>query len=227
MFPFKLTGLLLLASASAGLAQAPAPPSPLRAPVRAMPPPLPPAQVVPAGLSARPLSGNDPVGGLEFPGSDVKDVLSAYERLKGVHLIYDVQAIGQVNIVVKGDLTRDEAVRIIEISLLMNGFTLVPTEGNLVKVLGTGHNPRGFGIPIISDESQIPEGEQVITYVFRLRYADPQEVATTLQQLHRAAALRLQSDAAAAEVAVDRADGEQPDHSQDPPVHQRSGCEAG
>ena len=116
---------------------------------------------------------------LDFPGSDVKEVLQYYELLTGKKLIYDVQAIGQVNIVVKQQISKEEAKKIIEISMLMNGFTLVE-DGEYIKVLGTGRNPRGFGIPIISDAREIPEKEEVITFVFKLQYADPTEVATML-----------------------------------------------
>src|SRR5205823_1015782 len=38
------------------------------------------------------------------------------------------------------------------------------------------------GIPIISDPSEIPSGERVISYVFKLRYADPTEVQSMLMQ---------------------------------------------
>ena len=117
---------------------------------------------------------------LQFPNTDVKDVLAFYERLTKKRVIIDNQVQGTVNIVVAGDLPPDEAVRIIEINLLLNGFTLVPTDsGNIVKVIGTGKNPRSAAIPIVSDELLIPEGEQVVTFIAKLRYADP----TELQQM--------------------------------------------
>ena len=49
---------------------------------------------------------------------------------------------GKVNIFLTKDPTREEAIQIIEISLLMNGFSLVPEEPDIVKVIGTGKNPR-------------------------------------------------------------------------------------
>lgn len=159
------------------LAQDPTVP-PLRLPARPVTTPVVPTVAHATGGELNP---DDIVHGLEFPDANVRDVLRFYEGITGKHLIYDAQAIGQISIDVKGDLKRSEAKKIIEITLLMNGFTLVEGEGNLVKVLGISRNPRGFGIPIIFDEMQIPEGEQVITYVFRLQYADPQEVANTLQ----------------------------------------------
>ena len=121
-------------------------------------------------------------GGLEFPNADVKDVLAYYERLTGKKLIQDAGLAGPVSIVVKSDLTKDEALRIIETSLLLNGFTLVPAGGDIIKVLGLGKNARGYGIPIISDELNLPESEQVVTFVYKLRFADPTEVQQILSQ---------------------------------------------
>ncbi len=172
MLRFPSFALLPLFALSAAAQQ---PPSP-----RAFPPlPLPggaPAQPAVAPASTR----TEIVDGLEFPGSDVKDVLAVYERLSGKRLVYDVQAIGQVNIVVKQKITADEAMRIIEVSLLMNGFTLVKGLDDTIKVLGTGRNPRGFGVPIISDELLLPENEQVVTFAIKLRYADATDVGTLL-----------------------------------------------
>src|SRR5438270_2838267 len=89
---------------------------------------------------------------------------------------------GKVNIFVAKPLPRDEAINIIKINLLMNGYSLVPAEGDVVKVIGTGKNPRTAGVPIISDESMIPPGEQVISFLFKLRFADPTELQQVLGQ---------------------------------------------
>ena len=121
---------------------------------------------------------------LQFPNTDVKDVLAFYERLTKKRLIIDNQVQGTVNIVVAGDLPSDEAVRIIEMNLLLNGFTLIPTErGDIIKVIGTGKNSRSAAIPIVSDELALPDGEQVVTFIAKLRYADPTELQQTLTRL--------------------------------------------
>ena len=64
----------------------------------------------------------------------------------------------------------------------MNGYSLVPAEGDVVKVIGTGRNPRGAGVPIISDDADIPAGDHVISFLFKLRYADPIELQQVLGQ---------------------------------------------
>jgi general secretion pathway protein D len=119
---------------------------------------------------------------LQFPNSDVQDVLRLYEQLTGKRVITDNFVQGKVNIFLTNDPTRDEAIQIIKISLLMNGFSLVPEDPDIVKVIGTGKNPRGQGVPIISDQADIPPGDQVVSYLFKLRYADPTELQQVLGQ---------------------------------------------
>lgn len=119
---------------------------------------------------------------LQYPNSDVQDVLHLYEQLTGKKLVMDNFVTGKVSIFITNKVPKEEAIRIIEINLLLNGYSLVPAEGDIVKVIGTGKNPRGTGVPIISDESEIPEGDHVITFLFKLRYADPQELVQALGQ---------------------------------------------
>jgi general secretion pathway protein D len=119
---------------------------------------------------------------LQFPNSDVVDVLRYYENLTGKKLIMDNFVQGKVNIALSRPVPRDEAVKIIEMNLLMNGYSLVPAGGDIVKVIGTGRSPRNAGVPLVSDEADIPEGEHVVTYLFKLKYADPVELQQVLGQ---------------------------------------------
>lgn len=119
---------------------------------------------------------------LQFPNSDVVDVLRYYEDLTGKKLVLDNNVVGKVNIFISGPVSREEAIRIIEMNLLLNGYTLVPAGEDIVKVIGPGKSPRSAGVPIISDEADIPEGDHVISYLFKLRYADPQELQQVLGQ---------------------------------------------
>ena len=119
---------------------------------------------------------------LQFPNSDVADVLRLYDQLTGKKLVMDNFVQGKVSIFLSKDVPREEAIKIIEMNLLMNGFALVPSEGDIVKVLGTQKNPRTTGVPIISDESEIPSGDHVISFLFKLRYADATELQQALSQ---------------------------------------------
>jgi general secretion pathway protein D len=150
--------------AAAPLPEAPAaPPAPANAPGTS---PLPPDRLVT----------------LQYPNSDVADVLHLYEQLTGKKLVTDNFVQGKVNIFISKPLPREDAIKIIEMNLLMNGYALVPAEGDVVKVIGTGRNPRGAGVPIISDDADIPAGDHVISFLFKLRYADPIELQQVLGQ---------------------------------------------
>jgi len=130
-------------------------------------------------------AASDQMEKLQFPGTDVQQVLAYYGELTGKRIVADNTVQGQVNIFVKGSIPRDEAIKIIEINLLLNGFSLVPEPGtNIVKVIGLGKNPKMAGVPIFSSLDEIPEDDRVITFVFKLQFADPTEVAQELQQAY-------------------------------------------
>ncbi len=166
---FRPLSLLFLLLAGAGPAFAQVPP-----------PALPPASAQSA--SATPPPGAPDMVTLQYPNSDVVDVLRLYETLTGKKLIMDNFVQGKVNIFIAKPVPREEAIKIIEINLLLNKYSLVPAGGDLVKVIGTGQNPRTAGVPIISDEADIPTGDHVISFLFKLRFADPTELQQVLGQ---------------------------------------------
>jgi len=167
--------LIFLASALAASAQTPLPAQP--------------RQIVPAPGPATNQSGNatdddsEPRNvRLEFPNSDVKDVIALYGRLTNKKMVYDATVQGPVNIVVNEPVTRSEAIKIIETTLLLNQFSIVPGDGDIVKVLGLTKNPRSAGIPIISDLSDLPDSDKVVTFMMKLHYADATDVQQMLSQ---------------------------------------------
>src|SRR5213082_460661 len=162
---YPLVIVVLLISAASAFAQRPVSPEP----------------AAPARTAAATPGPEDRVK-LQFPNSDVQDVLRLYEQLTGKRVIMDNFVQGKVNIFLTNDRTREEAIQIIKISLLMNGFSLVPEDPDIVKVIGTGKNPRGQGVPIISDQADILSSDQVVSYLFKLRYADPVELQQVLGQ---------------------------------------------
>ena len=119
---------------------------------------------------------------LQFPNSDVIDVLHFYENLTQKKLVIDNNVQGKVNIFVAQKVPRKEAIEIIEMNLALNGFSLVPAGNDVVEVVGVNKNPRAAAVPIISDPVDIPEGAEVVSYLFHLNYADPQELQGVLSQ---------------------------------------------
>ena len=117
---------------------------------------------------------------LQFPNSDVVDVLHLYEQLTGKKLVMDNFVQGKVNIFIAKDVSREEAIKIIEMSMGLNGISLVPAGVGIVEVVGAGQNPRKAAVPIVSELTDIPPGNPVISFLFRLQYADPQELQQVL-----------------------------------------------
>ena len=127
-----------------------------------------------------PAGASDPAVTLQFPNSDVADVLRFYEQLTGKKLVMDNFVQGKVNIFIAKAVSRDEAIKIIEMSMALNGISLIPAAPDIVEVVGAGQNPRKAVVPIISDLADIPAGNPVISFLFRLQYADPQELQQVL-----------------------------------------------
>jgi general secretion pathway protein D len=117
---------------------------------------------------------------LQFPNSDVVDVLRLYEQLTGKKLVMDNFVQGKVNIFIAKDVSREEAIKIIEMSMALNGISLVQAGPGILEVVGAGQNPRKAAVPIVSELTDIPVGNPVISFLFRLQYADPQELQQVL-----------------------------------------------
>ncbi len=186
--PSILTSLIL---ASAVFAQTPVPaptppqvnPPPSGAP--AVPPPVVPA--VPGATPANPnpagVAGAEEMVELQFINTDVREMISYLERqIPGRRYVMGNQPLGNVTVFVSGRLPKSEAIKLIEMHLMINGVVLSPSEDpNIWKVSGAGINPKSVGIPFIDREELMPVNEQVVTYLFKLEWADPTELAGLIQ----------------------------------------------
>ena len=145
-----------------------------------------PTPLVPPGVVGQPVrpGTNRPVDmvTMQYPNSDVLDVLHLYENLTGKKLVIDNNVQGKVNIFIAKPIPREEAINIIEMNLALNGFSLVPAGGDVVEVVGVNKNPRAAAVPIVSDPVDLPTGAMVVSYLFHLNYADPQELQQVLSQ---------------------------------------------
>ena len=161
-----------------------APPAPsvdlATAPLPAAPVPM--EAVAPLPMPQRPTQP-EPTVRLTFPNTSVNEILSLYETLTDKRLVRDsMLAQGQpLTIVVPGEVPRSEAVRLIEASLLLNGYSFVPVDEKTMKVLGPSKFPRAEGIPIFSSPYMLPASDQVVSYFMKLNYLAPQEAAQLFQ----------------------------------------------
>ncbi|MDF1656837.1 MAG: hypothetical protein P1U58_04450 [Verrucomicrobiales bacterium] len=133
--------------------------------------------------------GAGPDGGvsLQFPLNPVNDILSIYERLIGKPIVKDSSIFEgpQVSLVTPREVPRDEAVRLIEAALLVNGYILVTEpEDESVKVLlggarqGGGSPSFSEGVVIYTDAESLPDGESLVGFFMELDFVDPEDAAT-------------------------------------------------
>jgi general secretion pathway protein D len=154
---------------------------PPSAPVPGLTPSPTPARPTPARAAANDLR---PV---QFINTDVKDVLAFYEGLTGRRMLYSNQLTGNVYIFVKDPVPVSEAIKIIEMSLAMHNIFIEPSEDPMImRVTGIGQSPKSVLIPFIDNEQALATlpvvTEQIVMYLFRLKFADPTEVAQILTQ---------------------------------------------
>ncbi len=121
---------------------------------------------------------------IQFINSDVREVIQYLEKLiPSRRYIMGNQPLGNVTIFVgAGGVEKSEAIKLIEMHLLMNNVVLSPSEDNNIwKVSGAGINPKSVGIPFIDREELLPANEQVVSFLFKLEWADPTELAQMIQ----------------------------------------------
>jgi len=112
---------------------------------------------------------------IQFPNNPVSDFLVVYEKLKGVTLIKDASLLAggaNLSLTLNQPVTKAEAIRLLESTLLLNGYAFIAVDKNSVKVINTagGKNPRSEGVYLFTNEREIPEGEVVASYVMPLTY---------------------------------------------------------
>ncbi|NLT70080.1 MAG: hypothetical protein GXX91_05230 [Verrucomicrobiaceae bacterium] len=138
----------------------------------------------PGGADAAPLG--DRVS-LQFPLNPVNDILSIYERLIDKPIVKDSSIFEgpQVSLVTPSEVSRDEAIRLIEAALLVNGYVIVTEpDDESVKVLLGGARKGGSspsfseGVVIYTDATLLPDGESLVGFFMELEFVDPEDAAT-------------------------------------------------
>ena len=124
---------------------------------------------------------------IQFPNNPVSDFLVVYEKLKGVTLIKDASLLGggaNLSLTLNQPVTKAEAIRLLESTLLLNGYVFIALDKNAVKVINTagGKNPRSEGVFLFTNESELPEGEVVASYVMPLTHLAAADAVPIFEQ---------------------------------------------
>ena len=124
---------------------------------------------------------------LQFPLNPVSDLLTIYERLIEKTIVKDTTVFtgAQVSLVTPGDVSKAEAIRLIEMTLVTNGYVIVAEPGEeAIKILlgrpGNQNQESSFseGMEIYSDPQSLPSGESLVGYFMELEFIAPEDAAT-------------------------------------------------
>lgn len=109
---------------------------------------------------------------LNFQDAPVSDVLDYLSREAGLIIISDTLVSGRVNLVSKKPLNIDEVVALISSVLKNEGYTAIRT-GRALKIVSLTA-ARSSNVPVITANKpeDIVEGDDVVTCIIPIRYAD-------------------------------------------------------
>ena len=172
---FSLWGLILLGNSLVGQDFPEAPNAGLMTPSQ------------PPKVAERPAEEMVTPDTIQFPNNPVSDFLMVYERLKGVTLIKDASLLAggaNLSLTLNQPVSKAEAIRLIESTLLLNGYAFIAVDKNSVKVINTagGKNPRSEGVFLFTNESELPEGEVVASYVMPLTHLSAADAVPIFEQ---------------------------------------------
>jgi type II secretion system protein D len=139
-----------------------------------------------AGLSPEELAKRPVEKRIEQRGADGDVIAGLYRQFTGRRVIV-ASAARQVTIDFVQDppLTNGEAAELLKKAALLEGLVFVPAGPGIDKlVLATGGpNPKGQGLPLYLDLSELPAGDEVVSYVMMLSYIKPDEAVRTFTQV--------------------------------------------
>lgn len=162
-----LAGLFL---SGAMLAQTP-PPPPAGAPI--------PPGVAPAAAAAGDRAQRIAQQGYQEPKINGERLAELYTELTGRRVTVSNAAIAaEFRFVQNGPITFGEAAELLKIAAVMEGFVFIPSGPNHDKLVYSQSvaAPTDEDLPVITDRADLPEGEQVVTYVMTLKYIKPDEL---------------------------------------------------
>ena len=176
--PFLLAGLILTGLA---VAQNPAVPPPAGAPV-------PPGAVAPGAQAQRNAPDPNAINreGYAEPKVNGERLAELYTEITGRRVTVSNAAIAaEFRFVQEGPITYEEAARLLKVAAVMEGFVFIPSGENHDKLVfsQTQAMPTDEDLPVITDAADLPEGDEVVTYVMPLKYIKPQEVVRTFQEV--------------------------------------------
>jgi general secretion pathway protein D len=134
-----------------------------------------------AAAAAQPASGNakgerstDQFVSIDFNNVDINLFIKFMSELTGTNFVVDPNVRGKVTIISPARISLDEAYRVFESVLEVNGFTAV-SAGEIVKIL-PAPEARTRNIQTLLEQEKAGPEDKVVTQLIPLKYADPEEI---------------------------------------------------
>jgi general secretion pathway protein D len=123
---------------------------------------------------------------MQFVNNPVSDILAIYERLTGFTLIKDTNIFegATISLVTPKPVPKPEAIKLIEASLLANGYAIISERGGTsAKILPARNQSANavqfsHGVRFYTNAKDIPDSESIITYFMKLDNLPPEDAAT-------------------------------------------------
>ena len=118
---------------------------------------------------------------IDFNNVDINLFIKFISELTGTNFVVDPNVKGRVTIISPARISLDEAYRVFESVLEVNGFTTVKS-GEIVKIL-PAPEARTRNIQTLLEQERATPEDKVVTQLIPLRFADPEEVKRLLTPL--------------------------------------------
>ena len=142
---------------------------------------------LPSALAARdsateaaPLPVTTPVA-MNFNDVDINTFIQYISELTGKNFVVDQNVKGKITILSPAGVSAEEAYRIFESVLDVNGYAAVPS-GPVVKIVPTAQ-ARTMNMATYQGEDGAPADDRIVTRIVRLKYAGANEVRAMLTPL--------------------------------------------
>ncbi|NIQ38319.1 MAG: type II secretion system secretin GspD [Proteobacteria bacterium] len=119
---------------------------------------------------------------VNFQDTDLRVVIRFISELTGKNFIVDSKVKGRVTVISPTKITIEEAYRMFESILEVEGYTTVPA-GRIIKII-PARDAKSRGIDTIPDrEKRVLRGEQFVTRIIHLDYIDAASVTPIIKPL--------------------------------------------
>jgi general secretion pathway protein D len=132
------------------------------------------AAAQPSNVGAKSERPPDQFVSIDFNNVDINLFIKFMSELTGTNFVVDPNVKGKITIISPARISLDEAYRVFESVLEVNGYTAVGA-GEIVKIL-PAPEARTRNIQTLLEQEKASPEDRVVTQLIPLKYADPEEI---------------------------------------------------